>query len=183
MASKTVVELYDDLDGGRADETVRFALDGVEYEIDLSTPHAAALRDTLAVYIGRAHRPARRKSRADDSRTENRAETRTEPRAESRAEPRVAVAEPARVESRGTPRNGRNGNAGKASDSAKLTAEIRRLASETAQKAQQARAAAERAADEAPLDIAAEPVKPAAPGTSTVGPVPALTVPFLEAGR
>ena len=36
MATKTTVVLEDDLDGGPADETVRFGLDGVEYEIDLT---------------------------------------------------------------------------------------------------------------------------------------------------
>lgn len=56
MASKTVVELVDDLDGGRADETVSFALDGVEYSIDLSAEHAALLRDRLAGFVGHARR-------------------------------------------------------------------------------------------------------------------------------
>ena len=37
MAQKITVALEDDLDGGPADETVRFGLDGAEYEIDLST--------------------------------------------------------------------------------------------------------------------------------------------------
>jgi len=34
------VLLIDDLDGSEADGTVRFALDGTEYEIDLSAGHA-----------------------------------------------------------------------------------------------------------------------------------------------
>lgn len=60
MASKTVVELLDDLDGGMADETVSFSLDGVDYEIDLSTANATALRDVFAEYVAHAHRaPAR----------------------------------------------------------------------------------------------------------------------------
>ena len=36
MARKTITTLTDDLDGGPADETVRFALDGRSWEIDLS---------------------------------------------------------------------------------------------------------------------------------------------------
>ena len=41
MAQKVQVLLVDDLDGGEADETVAFSLDGVAYEIDLSTNNAA----------------------------------------------------------------------------------------------------------------------------------------------
>ena len=58
MASKTVVELVDDLDGGRAEETVRFALDGTEYEIDLSAKNAAKLRAALATFVGHAKKQA-----------------------------------------------------------------------------------------------------------------------------
>jgi hypothetical protein len=36
MAKTTIVQLTDDLDGGKADTTVSFGLDGVNYEIDLS---------------------------------------------------------------------------------------------------------------------------------------------------
>ena len=59
MAQKVQVVLVDDLDGGSADETVTFALDGVAYEIDLSRENAAALRDTLATYVGHARRLGR----------------------------------------------------------------------------------------------------------------------------
>ena len=41
MAQKVQVILVDDIDGGAADETVSFSLDGVSYEIDLSTTNAA----------------------------------------------------------------------------------------------------------------------------------------------
>ncbi len=63
MAQKTVLELVDDLDGGPADETVAFALDGVEFTIDLSVANAARLRDTLAEFVGHARRTGGRKSR------------------------------------------------------------------------------------------------------------------------
>lgn len=63
MAQKTILELVDDLDGGKADETVTFALDGVDFVIDLSTDNAARLRDTLAQYVGHARRTGGRKQR------------------------------------------------------------------------------------------------------------------------
>src|SRR5256886_14668047 len=59
MAQKVTVELEDDLDGGPADETVRFGVDGAEYEIDLSKKNAAALRRTLAPFIDHARRAGR----------------------------------------------------------------------------------------------------------------------------
>lgn len=51
MAQKVQVVLVDDVDGGKADETVKFALDGVTYEIDLTTAHARELRDALAPWV------------------------------------------------------------------------------------------------------------------------------------
>ena len=62
MAKQIIHKLVDDLDGGDADETVKFALDGVQYEIDLSTKNAAKLRDVFAPYVARRHqgRPRRR---------------------------------------------------------------------------------------------------------------------------
>ncbi len=62
MARQTIVTLTDDLDGGPADETVRFGIDGSRYEIDLSGPNAATLRQQLAPFIERA-RPAGSASR------------------------------------------------------------------------------------------------------------------------
>ena len=63
MAQRTILELVDDLDGGKADETVTFALDGVEFEIDLSADNAARLRDALAEFVGHARRVGGRKQR------------------------------------------------------------------------------------------------------------------------
>src|ERR1035437_2485186 len=49
MAQKTVVTLYDDLDGSTEHvETVSFALDGQTYDIDLSRVNAGTLREVLA---------------------------------------------------------------------------------------------------------------------------------------
>jgi len=56
MAQRVVVEVTDDLDGSPADEKVRFGLDGVTYEIDLTAAHAGELRDALATYIGFARK-------------------------------------------------------------------------------------------------------------------------------
>ena len=60
MALRVHVVLEDDLDGGSADETVMFALDGTNYEIDLSAKNAAKLRDALAKYVGAGRRTAAR---------------------------------------------------------------------------------------------------------------------------
>jgi len=46
MARITMISLVDDLDGKDADETMTFALDGIDYEIDLSGSNAAALRES-----------------------------------------------------------------------------------------------------------------------------------------
>lgn len=54
VAKKVV--LVDDIDGGDADETVAFGLDGESYEIDLSRKNAAALRQALADYVSAARR-------------------------------------------------------------------------------------------------------------------------------
>ena len=59
MAKQIIHKLVDDLDGGDADETVKFALDGIQYEIDLSDKNATKLRDILAPYVGAGSRVAR----------------------------------------------------------------------------------------------------------------------------
>jgi nucleoid-associated protein Lsr2 len=63
VAQRTILELVDDLDGGNADETVTFALDGVDFVIDLSSDNAARLRDVLAEFVGHARRIGGRKQR------------------------------------------------------------------------------------------------------------------------
>jgi hypothetical protein len=54
------VRLADDLDGGEAEETIRFALDGSRYTVDLSGKNARRLRDAVAAYVGAARRAGRR---------------------------------------------------------------------------------------------------------------------------
>lgn len=68
MATRTVIELIDDLDGSEATETLRFALDGSEYEIDLAGQNADELRGLLARFVdagrktgGTKHAPAVRR--------------------------------------------------------------------------------------------------------------------------
>lgn len=56
MAHKIVVRLVDDLDGGPADDTVAFALDGRGYEIDLSAANAEKLREALRPYAAAGRR-------------------------------------------------------------------------------------------------------------------------------
>lgn len=51
MAKRTIHVLVDDIDGGDADETVKFALDGIQYEIDLSNKNASKLREAIAPYV------------------------------------------------------------------------------------------------------------------------------------
>lgn len=133
MASKTVVELFDDLDGGRADETVSFALDGVDYEIDLSTAHARVLREILAEYVAKAHKTPARSRRA-----------------------RKAAGKP----------------------NASVTAEIRRLASESARKVSEAQQATGQP-ETAEISLDREPAPSSRDSTE---PVPALIIPFQEAG-
>ena len=67
MAQKIQTLFIDDLDGCEAAGTVRFGLDGTEYEIDLSTAHSDALRKALEQYIRHGRRTggtARRTSRS-----------------------------------------------------------------------------------------------------------------------
>jgi hypothetical protein len=66
VAQKIQTLFIDDIDGSEAEGTVRFALDGAEYEIDLNAKHAEALRKALSRYVeaarrssGTARRPVR----------------------------------------------------------------------------------------------------------------------------
>jgi hypothetical protein len=66
VAQKVQTLFIDDLDGSEAEGTVRFGLDGTEYEIDLNARHAEVLRKALARYIDAARRSpgARRPARS-----------------------------------------------------------------------------------------------------------------------
>ena len=60
MAQQMTVTYLDDLDGGKAAETVAFGLDGASYEMDLSAKNAKNLRKALAEFVeaGRKVKPA-----------------------------------------------------------------------------------------------------------------------------
>lgn len=73
MARQTVVTHIDDTDGTAADETVTFAIDGVDYEIDLSAANAMSLREGLREYTRAGRRvgaPAGRPSGRAVARTD-----------------------------------------------------------------------------------------------------------------
>ncbi|MEU4642843.1 Lsr2 family protein [Micromonospora sp. NPDC049460] len=59
MARKVITVLTDDLDGGKADRTVEFSLDGVAYTIDVSDENAGVLRKALDPYISAGRRIGR----------------------------------------------------------------------------------------------------------------------------
>jgi Lsr2 len=63
MAQKTIVALIDDLDGGDADESVSFGLDGATYDIDLAEKNATTLREALAPFVASARRTGGRATR------------------------------------------------------------------------------------------------------------------------
>lgn len=69
MAQQTTVTLTDDLDGGKAAETVSFGLDGRIYEIDLSKKNAAALRKALGEFTSSARAVRAGKAAAKAGRT------------------------------------------------------------------------------------------------------------------
>ncbi len=56
MAQRVQILLEDDIDHSEAAETVTFALDGVSYEIDLSSGNASRLRDGFAEWTGHARK-------------------------------------------------------------------------------------------------------------------------------
>ncbi|MHA7218165.1 histone-like nucleoid-structuring protein Lsr2 [Arthrobacter sp. MDT1-48-3] len=56
MAQRVQVQLVDDLSGEEAQETVRFALDGTNYEIDLTEQNANALRSALSGYVDKGRK-------------------------------------------------------------------------------------------------------------------------------
>ncbi|KQO03903.1 MULTISPECIES: histone-like nucleoid-structuring protein Lsr2 [unclassified Arthrobacter] len=56
MAQRVQVELVDDLDGAEAQETVRFGVDGTDYEIDLTAENAEKLRSVLSLYVDKGRK-------------------------------------------------------------------------------------------------------------------------------
>lgn len=79
MASRTQVVLEDDIDGGSAEHTIRFTVNGVSYEIDLSAENAARLDQAIEPFVSKARRVggraagARRPTRSSTGTAEQRA--------------------------------------------------------------------------------------------------------------
>jgi hypothetical protein len=59
VTRRTEIRLFDDIDGAPAAETLRFALDGTTYEIDLHATHATQLRELMATFIVNGRRLGR----------------------------------------------------------------------------------------------------------------------------
>ena len=85
MARRTIIRLVDDLDDTEiadgAGQTVRFALDGREYEIDLTDEHAAEMRAALDRYVAAARRVGGRQAPARETVTKARASADYSPQA------------------------------------------------------------------------------------------------------
>src|SRR4051812_38604017 len=70
VAQRTIVQIEDDIEGGPADETVKFGLDGQMLEIDLNSGNASRLRDALGEFmdhgrkVGSARKSAASRGRA-----------------------------------------------------------------------------------------------------------------------
>lgn len=66
MAKKEIVQVIDDLDGKVLDhyETVRWSLDGKNYEFDTSAKHAQQFRDSLEKYLAVSRQTGRAGKRA-----------------------------------------------------------------------------------------------------------------------
>jgi len=58
MATTVTIALDDDLEGGPAEETVRFGLGGTADEIDLNKKNARAFRTRLAPFVEHARKAA-----------------------------------------------------------------------------------------------------------------------------
>lgn len=67
MATKVSTALLDDIDGSKATQTIRFALDGIEYEIDVSDRNANRLRNSLQDFIAHGRKVGGRRTRKSAS--------------------------------------------------------------------------------------------------------------------
>lgn len=76
MAQRIQVILIDDITGGDATETVNFALDNVQYEIDLSADNAAQLRQDFDKWVSAGRRVSSRRGSASRARSNDSAKVR-----------------------------------------------------------------------------------------------------------
>jgi Lsr2 len=75
VAQKVQTLYFDDIDGGEAAGTVRFGLDGVGYEIDLSAEHTEELHTALGKYIDHARKAGGTSRRAPRGRAASAVDT------------------------------------------------------------------------------------------------------------
>ena len=69
MAQQIQTLFIDDIDGGPAEGTVRFGLDGTDYEIDLSPKNEDKMRKVLGRYVPHARKAGREPGRSHPSHT------------------------------------------------------------------------------------------------------------------
>lgn len=69
MAQRVQVHLVDDLNGEEAEETVRFALDGTNYEIDLTERNAQKLRAGLFEFVDKGRKAGSGKQSSSGQKT------------------------------------------------------------------------------------------------------------------
>lgn len=67
MATRTIVNLLDDLTGAPATATIHFAYEGTDYTIDLTDNNAARLRKIIAPYIENGQRVRRPPAGPEDT--------------------------------------------------------------------------------------------------------------------
>src|SRR5260370_18640235 len=63
MATKTAIALEDDINGGPAEETLRFRLSTADYEIDLNATNARRFRTQMAPFIDHTRKTGPRQRR------------------------------------------------------------------------------------------------------------------------
>ena len=67
MASRVVTLITDDFTGEEAEETIHFAVEGAEYEIDLSKAHAQGFRAAIEPYMHAGRKTGSRRTRRSGS--------------------------------------------------------------------------------------------------------------------
>lgn len=85
MAQRVEVLLIDDIDGGAASETIRFSIDGDEYEMDVNAANARALRDAVEPFRAYARKVKRQAGRTRQARVASTGPSTEELRAWARA--------------------------------------------------------------------------------------------------
>lgn len=56
MARETIINLIDDIDGSKADVTIKYSFDGANYEVDLTDDHAEDFREYMQEWLDRSRR-------------------------------------------------------------------------------------------------------------------------------